>query len=150
MHVWKWRVKLKTSITFTYIPHSHFPLSSWHKGSNCYPTHDTKVEAHLPHHHPHSPVTLFPVPHKSVYSHSDWANWASRPFCLLEERLVPRLSSYWKSHLPQGLMGCICVLRRVLFSFVCFYFPCGGKKTQTRSCNKMHIQGDVFHFSQDP
>ena len=49
-----------------------------------------------------------------------------QPFCSLEKHLIPRLSSYWKSHLPQGLMGCICALRR-------FIFPCGGKKTQTRS-----------------
>ena len=55
------------------------------------------------------------------------------PFVFLEEHLVPRLSSYWKSHLPQGLMGCICALRRFIFSFFCFYFPCGEKKTQTRS-----------------
>ena len=59
----------------------------------------------------------------------------------------PRLSSYWKSQLPQGLMGCIWAPRRFLFSIVFFYFPCGGKKTQTR--NKMHIQGDVFHFPQN-
>ena len=78
-------------------------------------------------------MKLFPVPHKSVYSHSDWANWASRPFCLLEERLVPRLSSYWKSHLPQGLMGCICALRRFLFSFVCgFSFAVERKLRQDK------------------
>ena len=39
-------------------------------------------------------------------------NWA-RTFCLLEVHLVPRLSSYWKLQLPQGLMGWICALRGV-------------------------------------
>ena len=42
------------------------------------------------------------------YNCAKWSNWARKPFCLLEVHLVPRLSSYWKSHLPQGLMGCIC------------------------------------------
>ena len=68
-------------------------------------------------------MTPFHVPHKSVYSPHDWPNWADwtrRPFCSLEEQLVPRLSSYWiwKLHLPQGLVGWICALRRFLFSFV--------------------------------
>ena len=76
---------------------------------------------------------------------SNWANCARRPFCLLEVHLVPRLSSYWKLHLPQGLMGCICALRRFLFSFVCFYFPCGGKKTQTRS-TKCTFKVTLFIF----
>ena len=70
-------------------------------------------------------MTRFHVPHKSVYSQDDRASW---PFCLLEEHLIPRLSSYWKSHLPQRLMGCSGALRRFYF-----YFPCGEKKTQTRS-----------------
>ena len=59
-------------------------------------------------------------------------------FCLLEEHLAPRLSSYWKSHLPQGLMGCICALRRLLWW-----------KENSDKINKMYIQGDFFHFPQN-
>ena len=33
---------------------------------------------------------------------------------------VPRLSSYWNSHLLQGLMGCICGLRR--YSILLFFW----------------------------
>ena len=67
-------------------------------------------------------MTPFHVPHKSVYSPHDWANWADwarRPFCSLEEQLVPRLSSYWiwKSHLLQRLVGWICALRRFFIFF---------------------------------
>ena len=120
----------KTSIT--HIPSRHAPLSYWHiKCGNRWTSHDTKVVALLLH-PSYRAMRRFHVQHKAVYSPTDWPNWAN-PFCLLEVHLVPRLSSYWKSHLPQGLMGCICALRSCSFSFVCFYFPCGGKKTQTTS-----------------
>ena len=80
---------------------------------------------------PSSRVPKSPSPHTRVPMSP--SHFYTQPFCLMEVPFIPRLLSYWKSQLPQGLMGCICRLRRFLFSFVCFYFPCGGKKTQTRS-----------------
>ena len=80
---------------------------------------------------PSSRVPKSPSPHTRVPMSP--SHFYTQPFCLMEVPFIPRLLSYWKSQLPQGLMGCICGLRRFLFSFVCFYFPCGGKKTQTRS-----------------
>ena len=59
------------------------------------------------------PITLTLQWHVSTYNTnlcSAQMNWA-RTFCLLEVHLVPRLSSYWKLQLPQGLIGWNCALR---------------------------------------
>ena len=63
------------------------------------------------------------------------SHFYTQPFCLMGVPFILRLSSYWKSQLPQGLMACIWALRRFFSFFRLFllYFPCGGKKTQTRS-----------------
>ena len=92
VHSWKW--KSKTSIT--HIPKCNLPVSCWQKCRKRYSSHDTKV-VNLPPHHPHRAMRRFHVQHKSVCTPTDWADWASRPFCLLEVHLVPRLSSYWNS-----------------------------------------------------
>ena len=92
----------KTSIT--HIPSRHAPLSYWHiKCGNRWTSHDTKVVALLLH-PSYRAMRRFHVQHKAVYSPTDWPNWAN-PFCLLEVHLVPSLSSYWKSQLPQGRYG---------------------------------------------
>ena len=89
----------KTSIT--HIPSRHAPLSYWHiKCGNRWTSHDTKVVALLLH-PSYCPMRRSHVQHKAVYSPTNWPNWAN-PFCLLEVHLVSRLSSYWKSQLPQG------------------------------------------------
>ena len=65
------------------------------------------------------PITLTRQWHVSTYNTnlcSAQMNWA-RTFCLLEVHLVPRLSSYWKLQLPQGLMGWTCALRGVLITW---------------------------------
>ena len=65
------------------------------------------------------PITLTRQWHGSTYNTnlcSAQMNWA-RTFCLLEVHLVPRLSSYWKLQLPQGLMGWSCALRGVLITW---------------------------------
>ena len=122
----------KTSIT--HIPSRHAPLSYWHiKCGNRWTSHDTKVVALLLH-PSYRAMRRYQVQHKAVYSPTDWPNWAN-PFCLLEVHLVPSLSSYWKSQLPQGLMGWICALRCVLNYFVCFYLPCcGNSDTRSTKC----------------
>ena len=64
-------------------------------------------------------ITLTLQWHGSTYNTnlcSAQMNWA-RTFCLLEVHLVPRLSSYWKLQLPQGLMGWTCALRGVLITW---------------------------------
>ena len=92
----------KTSIT--HIPSRHAPLSYWHiKCGNRWTSHDTKVVALLLH-PSYRAMRRFHLQHKAVYSPTDWPNWAN-PFCLLEVHLVPSLSSYWKSQLPQGRYG---------------------------------------------
>ena len=68
-------------------------MSCWQKCRKRYSSHDTKVVT-LPPHHPHRAMRRFHILHKSVCIPTDWADWASRPFCLLEVHLVPRLSSY--------------------------------------------------------
>ena len=89
MQSWKW--KSKTPIT--HIPTCNLPMSCWQKCRKRYSSHDTKVVT-LPPHHPHRAMRRFHILHKSVCIPTDWADWASRPFCLLEVHLVPRLSSY--------------------------------------------------------
>ena len=115
---------LKTSIT--HIPTWHIPLSCRHKCSICCSSHYAKVVS-LPPHHPDRARRRFHVPHKALYdSPTEWVSW---PFCLLEVHLVARPSSYWKSQLPQGLMGWIDALRRFSSDFFFYHFPCGGKTT---------------------
>ena len=69
------------------------------------------------------PITLTRQWHASTYNTnlcSAQMNWA-RTFCLLKVHLVPRLSSYLKLQLLQGLMGWIWALRGA-FHFVLFVF----------------------------
>ena len=97
---------VKTSITHIPVPSFHAPLSYWHvKCGNLWISHDTKIVALLLH-PSYRAKRRYQLQHKAVYSPSDWpnCNWAN-PFCLLEVHLVPKLSSCWKSQLPQGRYG---------------------------------------------
>ena len=69
---------------------------------------------------PSSRVPKSPSPHTRVPMSP--SHFYTQPFCLMEVPFIPRLSSYWKSQLPQGLMACIWALRRFLVSFVCFCY----------------------------
>ena len=100
MQSWKW--KSKTPIT--HIPTCNLPMSCWQKCRKRYSSHDTKVVT-LPPHHPHRAMRRFHILHKSVCIPTDWADWASRPFCLLEVHLVPRLSSYRNSGATRAARG---------------------------------------------
>ena len=100
MQSWKW--KSKTPIT--HIPTCNLPMSCWQKCRKRYSSHDTKVVT-LPPHHPHRAMRRFHIQHKSVCTPTDWADWASRPFCLLEVHLVPRLSSYRNSGATRAARG---------------------------------------------
>ena len=120
----------KTSIT--HIPSRHAPLSYWHiKCGNRWTSHETKVVALLLH-PSYRAMRRFHVQHKAVYSPTDWPNWAN-PFCLLEVHLVPRLSSYWKSQLPQGRYGLDLCAEAFFILFRSFVFIYHFVKTQTRS-----------------
>ena len=69
---------------------------------------------------PSSRVPKSPSPHTRVPMSP--SHFYTQPFCLKEVLFIPRLSSYWKSQLPQRLMACIWALRRFLVSFVCFCY----------------------------
>ena len=79
-------------------------MSCWQKCRKRYSSHDTKVVT-LPPHHPHRAMRRFHILHKSVCIPTDWADWASRPFCLLEVHLVPRLSSYRNRGATRAALG---------------------------------------------